>query len=175
MKTVLVATAATIALLGATTARADQPAGFKESPRLEAAASFVAGKPVTTWCATSTASFSAAAQASTGNADAAGFVQAVGASQAFFPPKVCATIVAYLNKRKVEEYNLAAWLLTLAHEATHMRGVSDESETDCAALHVMPTMIRRFFKPRPGYTVHDLMTYAWDVHSREAASYTRLC
>lgn len=168
------AVSAALVLVG--TAAADvAPAGFKESPRLEAAASFVAGKPVTAWCASTTGAFAAAAASATGNPATAGFVQAVGAAQAFFPPRVCATIVAYLNKRKVEEYDLAAWLLTLAHEATHLRGVSDESETDCAALHVMPTMIRRFFEPRPGYTVHDLMAYAWDVHNREPPTYTRLC
>lgn len=156
-------------------AAAAGPAGFYESVRLEPAASSVAGKPVTLWCATNAADYAAAAEASSVRVDAIAFSSAIGGTESFFVGRVCANLVAYVNKRHVVMDDYAVSLLVLAHEATHLSGVGDESATDCAALRAMPAMIRRFFVPRGIYTVHNVMAAAWAVHRRESADYTRLC
>lgn len=161
------------ALLAASAVAA--PAGFVRAPKLEPAASSVAGKPVRVWCATSTGRWQDASRAHGGLSDAAGYVESIGARDAYLSPQTCGLLHAYLNKRNVDEYDYAYRLLVLAHEAEHLRGISDESEADCSALRAMPTMIRRFFKPRVGFMVHDLMAYAWDLHDRRPPAYTRLC
>jgi hypothetical protein len=150
------------------------PVGFRDTPRLEAAASWVAGKPVHVWCATSQSVWATAA-ANGGLTDTAGFVMQVGGSDEYLSTRTCAALNAYLNRRGVDEYDLARRLLVLAHESEHLHGIADESEADCAALRAMPTMIRRWFPPRRGYALHDVMAYAWDAHQREPAAYTRLC
>lgn len=150
------------------------PAGFYEAVKLEPAASFVAAKPVKIWCATSSAAFAAAAEASSIRSDVVGFAS-VGGTEAFFAGRACANLTAYLNKRPVVMDDYAVSLVILAHEATHLSGVRDESETDCAALHAMPAMLRRFFVARGTYTVHNVMAAAWAVHRRESGDYTRLC
>lgn len=168
-----------IALLGvAATASADTaPAGFHRAMRLEPAASWVAGKSVRVWCATSKAAFTAgAAGESITTTDATGFADSVGGTNAYLVPLGCAALTAWLNHRHVEDYTFAASALLLAHEATHLRGVADEGATDCAALAKLPAMIRRFFPIKGhGIDLATLMMYAKDAHQREPDAYQGDC
>jgi hypothetical protein len=171
----LVIVAVLVALVSATSATASSPTGFYESVRLEPAASMVAGKPVKVWCASSSTAYAAAAEGAGVRADAIAFASGVGGTDAYFVGRVCSNLTAYLNRHRVVMDDYAVSLLLIAHEATHLSGIGGESETDCAALHAMPAMLRRFFVARGAYTVHNVMAAAWAVHRRESADYTRLC
>lgn len=172
MKTLGVVVLVTLALVASATAA---PSGFKEAPKLEPAAKFVAGKPVKVWCATTQAVWRAAVGTATGEVDAAGYAH-VATGEMYLPPIGCASLHAWLNRRRVEDYTFAVALLVIAHEATHLRGATDEGATDCAALSKLPTVIRKFF-PVKGHatTVATLMAYAHDAHERESSEYQGNC
>lgn len=115
------------------------------NPRLDAAASFVAGHPVTVWCETSWASW---LQMTGGVSDASGFTNPSQSSVVYVDPQVCLTFEMILAGSNVEDvggsYTSQA-LLTLAHEAEHQKGLTDEGQTDCAALPLVPTLATQFF------------------------------
>ena len=180
----LIAVAVLAALaLAATAVNADgaaaagaPPAGFYESARLEPAASWVAGKKVVVWCAKTTAAFAAAEAERNGNPESAGFPDAIGGSAASFPGVVCADMLAWLNHRHVDDYLFAGAALGLAHEASHLAGLSDEGATDCRALAKLPAMIRRFFPlKRHDATLSLLMLYARDIHAQKPEAYAGSC
>lgn len=165
MKTWLVA-AATVALLGASAARADQPAGFYESLRLEPAASFVAGKPVKVWCANSQADW-----VQYGGRDESFGLAIPGGNIVNLAPVVC----RYLRAKIITPNGLGASLLVLTHESIHARGETDEGVTDCAAVHEMPRVAVKFFKVRPGKQLRAVMANAWNYRDREVEQYRTIC
>lgn len=160
------------AAVSASSASAVTP-GFYEAKRLEPAASFDAGKRVTVLCSTSKASF--AASNSHLSVDGGGYVLPDDLTTMYLRSDVCAILHAWLNHRRVEDYDFASAALVLTHEATHLRGETDEGATDCAALAKLPAVIRRFFPPGRRTTVADLMLYARDAHSRKPAAYQGDC
>lgn len=172
----VVVIAAVFALVGASFAAADvgAPAGFTLSTRLSAPASFVSGKHASVFCAATMAQFNAADKAATGVALGAGYSH-IGGSQSFLSTWVCSYLNRWLAKKPLTRMHLAGVLLTLTHEAELERGISDESLADCAALAVMPQVVKKFFPLRGVYTIQGLMEDAWWIHSLERPEYLTHC
>ena len=106
--------------------------GLDESTRAEAAARFseeasrVAGKPVTIRC-DEAGEFVGAVQHADG-------VAVVGGDLAYLTPERCLDLYRLAFKGEVRFNQGARALAVLAHEAWHLRGVSDEGITECYAL-----------------------------------------
>lgn len=65
-----------------------------------------------------------------------------GYDVAFISPRQCETLWALAWGENVGSYYAASALLTLLHEAMHIRGVVDEGEADCLALPLVgPTAV----------------------------------
>jgi hypothetical protein len=106
--------------------------GLDSSTRAEAAARFseeasrVAAKPVTIRCDES-GDYVGAVQHADG-------VAAVGGDLAYLTPERCLDLYRLAFKGEVRSSQTARALAVLAHEAWHLRGVSDEGTTECYAL-----------------------------------------
>ena len=138
------------ALLGAGVAEAQPlqpPAGFRESFRLEAPASFVAGRPTQVWCARNDSAWRAK-RAAGGHGWA--FTEA-GIS--FYPQGICTTLEARkANSSPSSLFSLD--LIILVHESLHAGGLTDEQVTQCQAKKKLAEVAIRFFgfKPRTSET-----------------------
>ena len=106
--------------------------GLDESTRAEAAARYseeasrIAGKPVTIRC-DEAGEFVGAVQHADG-------VAAVGGELAYLTPERCLDLYRLAFKGEVRFNQGARAIAVLAHEAWHLRGVSDEGLTECYAL-----------------------------------------
>jgi len=106
--------------------------GVDSSTRAEAAARFsdeasrIAAKPVTIRCDES-GDYVGAIQHADG-------VAAVGGDLAYLTPERCFDLYRLAFKGEVRSSATARALAVLAHEAWHLRGVSDEGTTECYAL-----------------------------------------
>jgi hypothetical protein len=106
--------------------------GLDASTRAEAAARFseeasrIAAKPVTIRCDDS-GDVVGAVQHADGLAE-------VGGDLAFLTPERCLDLYRLAFKDEVRSSQTARALAVLAHEAWHLRGVSDEGTTECYAL-----------------------------------------
>ena len=116
--------------------RVDSASGWRSVPAGERAraekrftteAARIAGRPVSVRCDDG--------YAFTGvGSDAAG-VAFIPRALAYLDPAVCMTLYRLTFERKVDPRDAAAFAITvLAHEATHLRGVRNEAETECYAL-----------------------------------------
>ena len=118
-------------------------AGNNPSPVLDAAATYVAGHPVSVWCETSWSDWlKEASQA--GVSDAGAFTR-VGTPVVYVAPDVCEELHALVGKEDVGTFFAADAILTLTHEAVHQRGITDEAQTDCTALSMVSQMATTFF------------------------------
>jgi hypothetical protein len=106
--------------------------GLDASTRAEAAARFseeasrVAAKPVTIRC-DEAGDYVGAVQHADG-------VAAVGGELAYLTPERCLDLYRLAFKEEVRSSRTGRALAVLAHEAWHLRGVSDEGITECYAL-----------------------------------------
>lgn len=106
--------------------------GLDSSTRAEAAARFsdeasrVAGKPVTIRC-DEAGDYVGAVQHADG-------VALVGGNVAYLTPERCLDLYRLAFKGEVRSSRTARAIAVLAHEAWHLRGVSDEGTTECYAL-----------------------------------------
>ena len=106
--------------------------GLDESTRAEAAARFsgvasrIAGKPVTIRCDES-GDYVGAVQHADG-------VALVGGNLAYLTPERCLDLYRLAFKGEERSNQTARAIAVLAHEAWHLRGVSDEGATECYAL-----------------------------------------
>jgi hypothetical protein len=106
--------------------------GLDETTRAEATALFsdeasrIAAKPVTIRCDES-GDYVGAVQHADG-------VALVGGDLAYLTPKRCFDLYRLAFKQEVRFSQTARALAVLAHEAWHLRGVSDEGTTECYAL-----------------------------------------
>ena len=106
--------------------------GLDESTRAQAAARFseeasrVAAKPVTIRC-DEAGDYVGAVQHADG-------VAIVGGDLAYLTPERCLNLYRLAFKGEVRSSQTARALSVLAHEAWHLRGVSDEGTTECYAL-----------------------------------------
>lgn len=125
--------------------RVDREAGWPSVPaperaraeqRFSAEASRIAGHTVTVRCDDGYA-FTGA------GSDAAG-VAFIPRSLAYIEPRVCRALYRMAFERRLGPRDEAALAITvLAHEATHLRGVRSEAETECFALQEGVTLGRR--------------------------------
>lgn len=161
-----VAVVAAGVLVWAAAASAAAPTGFYESFKLEPAASFVAGKPVKVWCATSQYQW----QQYGGDSEEYGLTRP-GSGEVKLAPDVC----RYLKAKVVTPSGFGASLLVLTHEAIHARGEPDEGVTDCAAVHEMPRVAVRFFRVKVGKQLRAVMANAWHYRAGETAAYRSVC
>ena len=104
--------------------------------RYTAEASRIAGKPVTVRCDDS--------YAFTGvGSDAAG-IAFIPRGLAFLQPTICRSLYRITFEDRVGARDDAAFAITvLAHEATHLRGLRNEAETECYALQEGVTLGER--------------------------------
>lgn len=128
-------------------------AGNSPSPTLDAVSTYIAGKPVTTYCENDYAEwdqFAASAMSPGWNLD--GFTRP-SAPIVYVSPTNCQSLLTQLRQPgAVGAYWFSKAVFALVHESVHQRGVVDEGLTDCTALPLIPDVLRRFF----GY--HDTMT-----------------
>lgn len=115
--------------------------------RLDQAASGIAGHSVNVWCEDTWSAW-----IHTGdyyNEDWSflnGFTFSVG-NTIYVSPRQCETLHALLNfGPAVGNYYAASAILTLAHEARHQAGDTDEGVTDCNALPLVEPLATTFFK-----------------------------
>lgn len=143
------------------------PPGFKANPRLSAPASFVAGKPVTAYCAPTAAAMNATVSPTA--VDVQGATPIIGGNVIYLSPLTCAYLDAWLNGKKPSNlYGVGGSMETLAHESELARGITDETAATCAGLKAMPTMVTKFFAPKKRTTLHVLMGFAtayWNAQS----------
>jgi len=157
------------------TADAAAPAGFSLSPRLAPAASFVAGKPVKVWCASSQYNWEQFL-AATGRAGIEANGSAIpGSSEIKLSPTVCQNLRLQLAGKPVRYIALGPSILGLVHEAIHDRGESNEGVTDCAAVHEMPRVAVRFFHVKAGKRLRAVMAATWTYRGTEPAVYRSVC
>lgn len=152
------------------------PAGFHEAKALEPAASYVAGKHVVIGCAATDLTLREYAQSLYGGD--LGYETGMALTPdgaALLGQSVCYPLMAQLSKRHNGGPLLAESLLTLVHEAVHLRGVTDEGQTECTAIHTMPRVAVKFFHVKAGKQLRALMSDAWAAHSGEPAAYTAVC
>lgn len=151
------------------------PPGFYESRVLEPAASYVAGKPATVYCAATVGDWRTYAEREASTLAANGLTY-VGSSESALAASVCAPLRQELRHKHVKTAVLADAMLALTHEAVHQSGVRDESETDCHALALLPTVAHRFF----GFAYHRgplraLVAAAWKAHREKPAVFRSSC
>ena len=125
--------------------RVDRDAGWPSVPAAERAraerrytaeASRIAGRPVTVRCDDGY-SFTGV------GSDAAG-VAFIPRALAYLQPGVCRSLYRVTFEQRVGALDDAAFAITvLAHEATHLRGIRDEAETECYALQAGVTLGER--------------------------------
>ena len=157
--------AVAVALVCAITAHAAAPAGFYKSVVLAPAASFVAGKPVTVYCANSEYDW----QQYGGTGSEHGLA-VPGSSVIKLDPDVCRLLRATTIKD-----GFGASLLVLVHESIHARGEKEEGVTDCSAVHEMPRVAVKFFHVKAGKQLRAVMANAWHYRAGETAVYRSVC
>jgi hypothetical protein len=115
--------------------------------RFSAEASRIAGKPVTIRCDES-GSHVGAIQHSDG-------VAVVGGELAFLTPQRCLDLYRLAYKGEIRGSQTGRALAVLAHESWHLRGVRDESTTECYALQSGVALGERLSLSQE--TAHELM------------------
>jgi len=157
------------------------PAGLHESSKLKAISTSVAKKTVQVMCANEDDAWRAQAEAGvlgpTADPSAGmGGLAKPGASTLYLAWSTCDFLLERLRDGHPDLIEVAASILTLVHESVHLRGVREESVTDCTALMLMPSVAVKFFHFKAGsITLSNLMFYARLAHGAKPASYKTLC
>ena len=152
------------------------PPNFTEAKVLEPAASYVAGKPVSVYCARTDLDLREYAQSAYGLAAnfELGFA-VVGSDSIYLGQSVCWPLLDFLKHRKVTYAEVASALQALVHEAIHARGERDEGVTECDAMHETPRVAVRFFKLKPGKRLRAFMAEAWSAYDALQPQYQTVC
>lgn len=156
-------------------AAAAAPEGFTSAPRFSEAASFVAGKPITVWCAPDVETWASYLTAHGYAGKVANGITETGSSGTMFSPVVCSSLRKKLNGVPVTNDYFAPSLLTLVHESIHARGTRDEGLTDCAAVHEMARVAVKYFGVKAGKQLRAVMAAAWSYRDRQPAAYRTVC
>lgn len=141
--------------------------GFSATPSLNGWESAIAQKPAQVFCWHTDIT-------ATGHEDGGGYTDSVGGTQTYLASWICNALLRMQNHKKVDPQVSAVAFLAFTHEAFHLRGVSDESVTDCDALHAMPGYLHSLLH----YThaqIHTAMGWAWNAHWDEPAQYKQDC
>jgi hypothetical protein len=129
-------------------------AANRPDPRLDAAASSVAGRAITVRCETEQAAWDAESFSDV----APGFITSgyySGGSAVNIGPWACLRLHSALEKHgSVLLHELAQAIHTLTHESIHARGVEDEGETDCISLGLVDEVAIGWF----GFTRTEIVT-----------------
>lgn len=159
MKWILLMCAAAILLI----APAARAGNFSDS-RLDAAASYVAGKPVTVWCEESITDWVQVGQSMGQDFDfTEGFTFPTipNYSTIYLAPNVCLTLHALLDQgaENVGAYWGSLAIHTLVHESVHLlTGSTDEHFVDCTALTKDADVAEKFFAwPTTEQVYHDVV------------------
>lgn len=156
--------------------------GLRRTPALEPAASAIAGKPVRVLCATSLVAWNHLVAvtfhrpeipAGVGVPSIGAFAAAGGSTM--YVGTSCADLVGLLRGKLPNPEIAGPLLLTVAHEAEHLRGVTDESEADCTALRGLAAWMITQFHVRNRRWLHVAMENAWGEHRLEPPRYRTLC
>ncbi len=110
------------------------------SPALDAAASAIAGKPVSVHCENDTAQWAAMVVATGSKFDptfVSGFTYFL-TPIIYLNPRSCSVVSAPQGK---SVYELAYGFATLAHESVHQAGIVNETDTDCIALTLVRPLL----------------------------------
>lgn len=99
---------------------------LQAAKRFSAEAGLIAGKPVSIYCDESR-DFVGAVQHAEGVAE-------VGGERAYLTPEICFDLYRLAFDDEVRGSRTARAIAVLAHEAWHLRGVSDEGATECYAV-----------------------------------------
>ncbi len=162
-------------LLAVSAAQASAPSGFYEARVLEPAASFVAGKPATVWCALTRADYNVWREAQGAGGRDSGAFTYFGQPESWMSTGLCQVLRQRLRGVRVDIYELAGAASALVHESIHMRGVRDEGETECQAMHELPRVAVKFFGFKPGKQLRALMAEAWAYHRTLPPAYQTVC
>jgi hypothetical protein len=149
--------------------------GFTESPRLDPAASFVAGKAAPVFCADD---FSVWLEAKRTQGFGSGNVVAyTDTSGIYLSPDICSLLHRMAAGTVTEPVRVQAVAVeTLVHESIHWRtGSRDEGMVDCAAMHETPRAATRFFHVKAGKQLRAFMASAWAYHRVKPAAYQSVC
>lgn len=153
------------------------PDNFRESARLTPIASHVAGGPIAVHCArTYTAWATQVAATGGGNPRSIGGYALVEAGEIHLAQWTCRQLEGWLRGKNVpplKQFATAAF--GFVHEAIHMRGETDESVVDCAALRELPGVVTRRFGVKRAATRRAIMAAAWAAHRASPLEYRRLC
>lgn len=145
---------------------AGAPAGFREAPALEPAASFLAGKPVGVWCGVTRL----------GERYPIGYARSGGDAVFVMPSLVCAPLERLRADVPVPSDDAGYALSVLLHEAAHARGIADERAADCAALaHEAEVGIRFFGLRGKRAYLRSMMATARRSHDGADARYGGSC
>ena len=128
--------------------------------RFTAEAAHIAGRPVRVICDSD--------YAFTGvGSDAAG-IAFIPRGLAYLEPTICRSLYRIAFQHKVGARDDAAFAITvLAHEATHLRGIANEAETECYALQEGVRLGERL--GLPAGTAGDLMRAQLDIDLSDAS------
>lgn len=156
------------------------PAGFTENATLNARAAYVAGKPVHAYCTndgTAWQNFVTSSGDTMPAGETFGVTPTVGGTETYLAPQTCAPIRARMRGRKPSSLAaLGGALDILTHEAIHLRGSSDEGQTECAAIRTLPAfLVARwgFRKNSPAF--REVMRGARLYHDQLPAEYRSDC
>lgn len=109
------------------------------TPKMNAVASWAAGKPVTVWCENDSDAWSRRLAGLGAHTDAGGYA-IFGGSEALVGPSACRGLIG-----GIRDSEFGPSLLVLLHEATHARGWRDEALTECAARVLMYSALETFY------------------------------
>ena len=114
-------------------------------PQLDSAASDVAGHPVTVECVFAASLWLSEVGSSVDGSFIDGFTTPGAETTIHLGPAPCDALYGLTTGDDVGAVEAARGLLTLAHEAVHQRGVTDEGVTDCTALPLVPGLATKVF------------------------------
>lgn len=169
-------------LVFVSSAQATAPAGVHQEQRLEPPASWIAEKPVTVYCGDDVAAWPqvVARLAPNLRPTVGAFASAVGGDEEYLAPQFCNALLAWPHAW-LNSYALGGPLLTLIHEAVHLRGIRDESLTDCTALAAIASVAVRWFVTRNifenmvPWLLREVEVGAWGSHYAAPPEYRTLC
>ena len=153
-------------------AAAAAPSGFRETSRLQPIASAVSPGAIV-YCSRSEDLWRTDVSERFPGAPSWSRVGAyyVG-SEVFLSPFACRALEGWLRGKNVPTLQyLAVYSLTLVHELMHARGIVSERAADCAALKVLPGVLRTYLHVRNAVTLRRVVRLAWADNAAKPAEY----
>ena len=115
------------------------------NPVFDQVATEVAGKPVSVFCETDWYPWIKFFEEDGINGGGINGFTSLASPIVFVSPRQCETLWALQSGASVGTYYAASAVFTVAHEAVHQRGITDEGVTDCTALPLVPGLVVKYF------------------------------